>query len=65
MQRVQLSQKIREEEKAALYNEYHSKEKEIITGIVQRIDEKGNVLVDIGRTQTTLKVSESCKGRNL
>ena len=50
------------EEKAALYNEYHSKEKEIITGIVQRIDEKGNVLVDIGRTQTTLKVSDQVKG---
>ena len=51
-------QKIREEEKAAIYNEYHSKEKEIITGVVQRIDEKGNILVDIGRTQTTLKVSD-------
>lgn len=55
-------QKIREEEKAALYNEYHSKEKEIITGIVQRIDEKGNILVDIGRTQTTLKVGDQVKG---
>lgn len=51
-------QKIREEEKAAIYNEYHAKEKEIITGVVQRIDEKGNILVDIGRTQTTLKVNE-------
>ena len=30
--------------------------------IVQRIDEKGNVLVDIGRTQTTLKVSDQVKG---
>jgi N utilization substance protein A len=55
-------QKIREEEKSAIYNEYHAKEKEIITGIVQRIDEKGNVLVDIGRTQTTLKVSDQVKG---
>lgn len=55
-------QKIREEEKAAIYNEYHAKEKEIITGIVQRIDEKGNILVDIGRTQTTLKVSDQVKG---
>ena len=53
-----IAQKIREEEKAAIYNEYHSKEKEIITGVVQRIDEKGNILVDIGRTQTTLKVSD-------
>jgi N utilization substance protein A len=57
-------QKIREEEKSAIYNEYHAKEKEIITGIVQRIDEKGNVLVDIGRTQTTLKVSDQVKGEN-
>ena len=55
-------QKIREEEKAAIYNEYHSKENEIITGIVQRIDEKGNVLVDIGRTQTTLRKNECVKG---
>lgn len=55
-------QKIREEEKAAIYNEYHSKEHEIITGIVQRIDERGNVLVDIGRTQTTLKKNECVKG---
>lgn len=55
-------QKIREEEKAALYNEYHAKENEIITGVVQRIDERGNVLVDIGRTQTTLKVNDQVKG---
>lgn len=58
-------QKIREEEKAAIYNEYHAKEKEIITGIVQRIDDKGNVLVDIGRTQTTLKVNDQVKGEVL
>lgn len=55
-------QKIREEEKSAIYNEYHSKEKEVITGIVQRVDERGNVIVDIGRTQTTLKVSDQVKG---
>ena len=57
-------QKIREEEKNAIYNEYHSKEHEIITGIVQRIDDKGNILVDIGRTQTTLKKNECVKGEN-
>jgi len=57
-------QKIREEEKAALFNEYHAKENEIITGIVQRIDEKGNILVDIGRTQTTLKVNDQVKGEH-
>ena len=57
-------QKIREEEKTAIFNEYHSKEHEIITGIVQRIDDKGNILVDIGRTQTTLKKNECVKGEN-
>ena len=57
-------QNIREEEKAAIFNEYHSKEHEIITGIVQRIDDKGNILVDIGRTQTTLKKNECVKGEN-
>lgn len=55
-------QQIRNEEKVALYNEYHSKEKEIITGIVQRIDEKGDILVDIGRTQTVLKAQDQVKG---
>jgi len=54
-------QQIRNEEKVALYNEYHSKEKEIITGIVQRIDEKGDILVDIGRTQTVLKAQDQVK----
>lgn len=55
-------QQIRNEEKVALYNEYHSKEKEIITGIVQRIDDKGDILVDIGRTQTVLKAQDQVKG---
>lgn len=54
-------QQIRNEEKVALYNEYHSKEKEIITGIVQRIDEKGDILVDIGRTR--LSTSDSSRLR--
>ena len=31
---------------------------------VQRIDDKGNILVDIGRTQTTLKKNECVKGEN-
>ena len=57
-------QKIPEEEKAAIFNEYHAKEHEIITGIVQRSDDKGNILVDIGRTQTTLKKNECVKGEN-
>ena len=50
------------EEKAAIYNEYHSKEKEIITGTVQRIDERGDILVDIGKTQTKLRTADQVKG---
>lgn len=55
-------QKIREAEKEALFNEYKQKEGTIITGIVQRIDEKGNILVDIGKVQTDLRADEQVKG---
>lgn len=57
-------QKIREEEKVALYNEYHSKEHEIITGLVQRVDDRGNIVVNIGKTQTVLIKNECVKGEN-
>ncbi len=55
-------QKIREEEKEALFNEYKQKEGTIITGIVQRVDERGNVLIDIGKVQTELRVDEQVAG---
>lgn len=55
-------QKIREEQKEALYKEYKDKEGNIITGIVQRIDDKGNILLDIGKTQTDLRVDEQVPG---
>ena len=44
-------QTIREQEKNALYNELHAKEKEIVTGVVQRINDNGDMTIDIGRTQ--------------
>ncbi|MDO5382433.1 MAG: transcription termination factor NusA [Eubacteriales bacterium] len=52
-------QTIREQEKDALYREFHSKEKELVTGVVQRINENGDVVVDLGRTQATLKKDEN------
>ena len=55
-------QKIREEEKEALFNEYKQKEGTIITGIVQRVDDRGNVLIDIGKVQTELRVDEQVAG---
>ena len=55
-------QKIREEQKEALYKEYKDKEGNIITGIVQRIDDRGNILLDIGKTQTDLRVDDQVPG---
>ena len=55
-------QTIREQEKNALYNELHDKEREIITGVVQRINENGDMTIDIGRTQAVLKADD--KSRN-
>ena len=54
-------QTIREQEKNALYNELHAKEKEIVTGVVQRINDNGDMTIDIGRTQAVLKADDNFK----
>lgn len=54
-------QRIREAERAAIFDEYKEKEGEIISGIVQRI-ENDTVFVDIGRTIGILFPSEQVKG---
>ncbi len=56
-------QTIREQEKNALYNEYHSKEKELITGIVQRVADNGDLTIDLGRLQTVLKADDKFKDK--
>ena len=56
-------QTIREQEKNALYNEYHSKEKELITGIVQRVADNGDITIDLGRLQTVLKADDKFKDK--
>lgn len=56
-------QTIREQEKNALYNELHAKEKEIVTGVVQRINDNGDMTIDIGRTQAVLKVDDNFKDK--
>lgn len=55
-------QKIREEQKEALYKEFKEKEGNLITGVVQRIDDRGNILLDIGKTQTDLRVDDQVPG---
>lgn len=54
-------QKIREEERHALYNEYFMKEKDIMTGTVQRYLGK-NVSINLGRVDAVLNESEQVKG---
>ncbi len=55
-------QAIREAEKSALYNEFHSREKDIVTGIVQRVDDRGNILIEVGNTQTVLRANDQIPG---
>ncbi|EYE88176.1 transcription elongation factor NusA [Fervidicella metallireducens AeB] len=50
-------QEIREAEREIIYQEYITKENDIITGIVQK-KEKQNVLIDLGRLETILAPSE-------
>ena len=57
-------QKIREEERKALYNEYYMKEKDVMTGVVQRYLGR-NVSINLGRVDAILNESEQVKGETL
>ena len=54
-------QKFREAEREILYNQYITKEREIITGIVQR-HEKKNVIVQLGKIDAILLPNEQIAG---
>ena len=54
-------QKIREEERKVLYTQYLEKEREVITGIVQRYIGR-NVSVDLGKIDAILPEAEQVKG---
>ena len=54
-------QKIREEERKVLYVQYLEKEREVITGIVQRYSGK-NVCINLGRVDAILMESEQVRG---
>ena len=53
-------QKIREEERKALFNQYFTKEKDIVTGIVQR-NLNGNVSINLGKVDAILTENEQVK----
>lgn len=50
-------QKIREAEREILFNEYITKEKDIVTGIVQRREHK-NIMIALGKLEAILSPSE-------
>lgn len=54
-------QKIREEERKSLYNQYYEKEKDVVTGIVQRYVGK-NVSVNLGKVDAMLNENEMIRG---
>ena len=54
-------QKFREAEREILYNQYISKEKELVIGIVQRIEKK-NVIVQLGKIDAILAPNEQIPG---
>lgn len=56
-------QKIREEERKVIYNDYFSKEKDMVTGIVQRYLKK-NIAINLGRCDAILAESDQVKGEN-
>lgn len=53
-------QKIREEERSVLYNQYYGKEKDVVTGIVQRNVGK-NISINLGKVDALLSENEQVK----
>ncbi len=57
-------QKIREEERKVLYNDYYSLEKDVVTGIVQK-NLGRNISINLGKVDAILNESEQVKGEVL
>jgi len=53
-------QKIREEERKVIYDEYNNKEKEVVTGVVQRYVGR-NVSINLGKADAILTENEQVK----
>ena len=56
-----VTQRIREAERNIVYDEFHEKEFDIVIGHMQRKD-KGNLYIDLGKTETILPPSEQIMG---
>ncbi len=56
-------QKIREEERKVLFHQYYSKEKDVVTGIVQRYV-GDNISINLGKVDAVLTENEQVKGEH-
>ena len=54
-------QKIREEERSVIYNQYFEKERDVVTGVVQRYMGK-NISINLGKADAMLNEGEQVKG---
>ncbi len=59
-----ITQRIREAERGAIYEEYQEKEYEVLTAIVERIDKNSGIYVEIGKIAGLIPFSESISGEN-
>jgi transcription termination/antitermination protein NusA len=57
-----IQQRIREAERAMMYEEYKDRESEVVTGIIQQAGDRNNVLVDLGKVEALLPRSEQVDG---
>ncbi len=57
-----IQQRIREAERAMMYEEYIDKQGQVVTGIVQQAGDRNNVLVDLGKVEALLPRSEQVDG---
>ena len=55
-------QRIREAERAMMYDEYIDRVGEVVTGIVQQAGDRNNVLIDLGKVEALLPRSEQVDG---
>ena len=59
-----LLQSLREKEKDNVFEEFQSKEKEVVTGIVQRINDN-NIVINLGKADGILNDNEQVKGEKI
>lgn len=57
-------QRLREAEREVVYEEYHSKEGDILSGLVQRVEPR-QAVIDLGKTEAVLPSAEQARNEHL